>query len=52
LCDHTKFNRVGYLTTSNLNELDVIITDVAMPEEWIKEITLAGIETIIASNKK
>ncbi len=52
LCDHTKFNRVGYLNTSSLDNLDVIITDVAMPEEWIKEVSTAGIETIIASSKK
>ena len=34
LCDHTKFNRVGYVNTAKLDELDYIITDKPFPSEW------------------
>lgn len=34
LCDHTKFNRVGYVNTANLEDLDYIITDRPFPSEW------------------
>lgn len=51
LCDHTKFNKVGYLTTTNLNAIDVIISDVALPHEWLKNIALADIETIVAQQE-
>jgi DeoR/GlpR family transcriptional regulator of sugar metabolism len=48
LCDHTKFNKVGYLTTTSLDNVDIIITDVALPDHWLKEPNLANIEIIIA----
>jgi len=48
LCDHTKFDKVGYLTTSSLDSLDVIISDVALPDEWLKKISTTNIETIVA----
>lgn len=48
LCDHTKFNKVGYLTTTSLDEVDIIITDTALPEEWMEKTTLAGIQVVIA----
>lgn len=34
LCDHTKFNRVGYVNTAKLDDLDYIITDQDFPSEW------------------
>ena len=48
LCDHTKFDKVGYLTTTSLDAVDTIITDVAMPDNWLEKTTRADIETIIA----
>lgn len=48
LCDHTKFNKVGYITTTSLDDIDIIITDVTLPDEWLKKTALADIEIIIA----
>ena len=48
LCDHTKFDKVGYLTTTSLDSIDTIITDVAFPEHWMVKPAIAGIEIIIA----
>lgn len=38
LCDHTKFNKVGYVTTARLNDIHHLITDKPLPEGWIEEI--------------
>lgn len=48
LCDHTKFDRVGYLTTAGLDALDYIITDVEINEQWHEAIAQAGIQTVVA----
>lgn len=48
LCDHTKFDRVGYLTTAGLDAIDYIITDVEMNEQWREAITQASIQTVVA----
>jgi DeoR/GlpR family transcriptional regulator of sugar metabolism len=34
LCDHTKFDRVGYVNTAKLEEINTVITDAAFPESW------------------
>ena len=34
LCDHTKFDKVGYVNTAKLSDIDIIITDAPFPEEW------------------
>jgi DeoR/GlpR family transcriptional regulator of sugar metabolism len=34
LCDHTKFDKVGYVNTANLDNIDTVITDTAFPENW------------------
>lgn len=48
LCDHTKFNKVGYLTTTGLESVHTIISDVALPEEWLEKTDKLGIKTIVA----
>ena len=40
LCDHTKFDKVGYVNTARLSELSTIITDAPLPENWTE--LLAG----------
>ncbi|MEN6316638.1 MAG: DeoR/GlpR family DNA-binding transcription regulator [Clostridiaceae bacterium] len=34
LCDHTKFDKVGYVNTARLADVDMIITDVPLPDSW------------------
>lgn len=34
LCDHTKFDRVGYVHTAKLDAIDFIITDTPFPDHW------------------
>lgn len=34
LCDHTKYDKVGYVTTAKLDDVDVLITDSPFPDDW------------------
>lgn len=34
LCDHTKFDKVGYVNTARLSDIDMIITDQPFPDSW------------------
>lgn len=34
LCDHTKFNKVGYVNTASVSNIHHIITDTPFPDEW------------------
>lgn len=34
LCDHTKLDKVGYVNTAKLTDIDVIITDELFPDSW------------------
>lgn len=34
LCDHTKFDKVGYVNTARLSDIHTIITDSPLPESW------------------
>jgi DeoR/GlpR family transcriptional regulator of sugar metabolism len=43
LCDHTKFGKVGYVTTAELAEIDLIFVDQSLPEGWQTEITARGV---------
>lgn len=47
LCDHTKFDKVGYTTTAGLVDIDLIITDSALPTDWVESIESNGIKIII-----
>jgi DeoR/GlpR family transcriptional regulator of sugar metabolism len=48
LCDSTKFDKVGYVTTARLENIGLLITDAPLPEGWEDKIKEAGIEIIIA----
>lgn len=48
LCDYTKFDKVGYINTAKIDELDVIITDRPMPSSWIEPINSYPIQVIQA----
>lgn len=34
LCDHTKFDKVGYVNTAKLSDISTIITDAPLPDTW------------------
>ncbi|MDD2502450.1 MAG: DeoR/GlpR family DNA-binding transcription regulator [Clostridia bacterium] len=34
LCDHTKFDKVGYIATAQLDDIHCFITDTHLPEGW------------------
>lgn len=38
LCDHTKFNKVGYVNTAHLKDIHHFITDAPLLEGWYEEI--------------
>lgn len=43
LCDHTKLDKVGYVTTAQMDDIDYLITDQTLPEGWRAEIEEHGI---------
>ncbi len=43
LCDHTKFDRLGYTATAQLKDLTYLITDTFMPDGWDEEIEKQGV---------
>ena len=49
LCDHTKFDKVGYVNTAKLSDINTIVTDTRFPEGWSEY--LAGIATLIELSK-
>jgi DeoR/GlpR family transcriptional regulator of sugar metabolism len=46
LCDHTKFNKVGYIVTAQLSDISRLISDTPLPEDWKQEITRHGVKVI------
>ena len=46
LCDHTKFQRLGYIVTALLSDITHFISDVSLPEDWEKEIIGQGVRII------
>jgi DeoR/GlpR family transcriptional regulator of sugar metabolism len=48
LCDYTKMERVGFVTTAKLADVDVLITDKALPQEWAAKLSESDIQLIIA----
>lgn len=48
LCDHTKFDRVGYINTARLEDIDVIITDNPFPENWAEYLNNPSVRLEIA----
>ncbi len=48
LCDHTKFDRVGYVNTAKLEDIDTIITDIPLPEAWDAYLKESSIKTELA----
>jgi len=48
LCDRTKMDRVGFVTTAALSEVDVLVIDNSMPEGWDGQFEEAGVHVIKA----
>lgn len=48
LCDHKKFGKMGYVNTAAISDIDTIICDIELPDEWNDELKETGLEIIIA----
>ncbi len=48
LCDHTKMDRVGFVTTATLQEVDILVIDASLPEGWGPLFGKAGISVLKA----
>lgn len=46
LCDHTKFQRTGYIATAQLSDITHFIADVMPPAEWEKEMDDKNVKVI------
>lgn len=49
LCDRTKFDKVGYVNTARLEDIDTIITDIELPDGWKGILDEAGIKSELAT---
>jgi len=49
VADHTKLGVVALAKIAALSEIDVLITDEQAPKEMLREIELAGVQTIVAT---
>ncbi len=48
LCDHTKFDKVGYVHTARLTDINTIITDVPFPDSWTEYLNGAPVRIELA----
>ncbi len=48
LCDHTKFDRVGFVTTAVIGDVDTLIVDAPLPAGWAQEFDKAGVHMLLA----
>lgn len=48
LCDHTKFDKVGYINTAQLEDIDLMITDRPLPEGWAEYFEKASVKVELA----
>ena len=48
LCDHTKFERVGFVTTATLTDADTVVVDTDLPEGWADLFAQADVEVLLA----
>lgn len=49
LCDRTKFERIGYVKTARIEDIDVMITDAELPEGWEECLKNASVEWTCAT---
>jgi len=50
LCDYTKYDRVGFSTTATLDQIDLMITDRPLPDEWGVALSAKGVAHIVAGD--
>lgn len=48
LLDHTKMERVGFVGTAALEDVDMLITDMPLSAEWEKAIVASGMKLVVA----
>lgn len=46
LCDHTKFDRVGYIATAQLEDIDYLVSDTKLPTDWKEDIQKNDVQII------
>jgi DeoR/GlpR family transcriptional regulator of sugar metabolism len=46
LCDHTKFDKVGYIATAQLDDINCLITDTQLPAGWENDFNDKGVKVI------
>ena len=51
LADHRKFDRAGFVSLGQLEEIDQIITDRPPPEEWKKRLEDSGVKLLCRSEQ-
>ena len=44
--DSSKFNRIAFNVVGGLNDIDVLVTDVMPPEEWLERFAQCNVECI------
>ena len=44
--DSSKFNRIAFNVVGNLKDIDVIVTDVRPPENWMERFRQAGVKCL------
>lgn len=50
LCDGTKFDKVGYVATAQLEDIDIMITDTVLSDEWADIIRQKGVELLLTQS--
>lgn len=48
LCDNTKFDRVAFVTTATLKEINTLVIDLPLPIGWKEVFSAAGVDVILA----
>lgn len=48
LCDQTKYDRIGFVTTAELSDIDVLVVDARLPEGWEASLEAAGVAVMQA----
>ncbi len=50
LCDYTKMDRIGFITTAAVSDISTLIVDKVLPKDWIKAYHSAGVHIVVAQS--
>ena len=48
VCGNTKIGRIGFAKLAEFEDLDYVVTEAKLAEEWLKKLDEAGVEVITA----